>query len=332
MLLLQERRSEIQNLEHGLPLLTTNDESRTTNHALLSTIIPMRVSVIIPTHNYGGFLEAAIESVLEQTHQADEIIVVDDGSTDDTPARMKGFAAPVRYIRQENSGVSVARNRGVAESTGDLIAFLDADDYWESTCLETAVAKFESRSDIGLVHWGLREFDSSTGETIGFYLDGGEQGVAENLLLWEGAMIAGHGAVVVTREAYDYAGPFDTATEPSEDWDFCYRVTKKFGVAFVPEPLVNYRSHSAGAHRDISKMDRGMTRFYEKAFDTDDESVLKLRRRAYGNFHKVMAGSYFYAGRYGSTLSHAAKSIWMNPVNVGYFLKFPLRRLTTRPE
>jgi glycosyltransferase involved in cell wall biosynthesis len=264
--------------------------------------------------------------VLDQTHRADEIIVVDDGSTDDTREVVESFGDAVRYIRQENGGVSVARNRGVRESTGDLIAFLDADDYWEPTCLETAVEKFQDPS-VGLVHWGLREFDSETGGTTGYYVEGGEEGVAENLLLWEGLSITGPGDVIVTREACLAAGDFDTDTEPSEDWDFCYRVTKKFKAALVPEPLVNYRSHPGSAHTNIRKMDRGMTRFYEKAFDTSDESVLKLRRRAYGNFHRVMAGSYFHVGDYGRMLSHAVRSVTMRPGNVGYFLMYPLRRL-----
>jgi glycosyltransferase involved in cell wall biosynthesis len=284
------------------------------------------VSVIIPTHNYGRYIGAAIQSVLSQTRPAVEIIVIDNGSTDDTREKVAGFGGPVKYFYQEDAGVSVARNRGVAESTGELIAFLDADDYWEPRCLETAVTKFATDDGIGLVHWGLREFDSTTGETLRYHLEGGEEGVAENLLLWEGPMIAGHGAVIVTRNAFLEAGGFDTAAEPSEDWDFCYRVTRKFKVGFVPEALVNYRNHGGGAHHNIARMDRGMSRFYQKAFDTDDVSVLRLRRRAYGNFHRIMSGSYFFAGQYGPMLSHAARSILTRPANIGYFLMFPFRR------
>ena len=294
--------------------------------------MPDSVSVVIPTYNYGRFIAAAIQSVLEQSSPAFEIIVIDDGSTDDTREVVGKFGDSVKYFRQENAGVSVARNRGVEESSGELIAFLDADDTWEATCLEAAVSKFAMDEQIGLVHWGLREFDSETGETIQFYLEGGEEGVADNLLLWEGPMIAGHGAVIVTRQAYLDAGGFDTDTEPSEDWDFCYRVTRRFKVAFVPEPLVNYRSHTASAHCDIAKMERGMSRFYEKAFSTDDKSLLMLRRRAYGNFHQVMAGSFFHNGEYARSLSHAARSILMRPGNIGYFLKFPIRRFAARRD
>jgi hypothetical protein len=74
-------------------------------------------------------------------------------------------------------------------------------------------------------------------------------------------------------------------------------------------------------------MERGMGRFYEKAFAEGDESVLKLKRRAYGNFHSVLAGSYFYAGQYGAFARHAALSLWNRPSKIGHFAGFPIRRL-----
>lgn len=291
--------------------------------------MPKSVSVVIPTYNYGRFIVAAIRSVLEQTRPPSEIVVVDDGSTDDTAAVVGAFGDAVRYIQQDNAGVCAARNRGVNESTGELVAFLDADDNWEPTNLEKQVARFESDEEIGLVHCAMREFDGETGETTRFHMEGAEEGVADNLLLWEGPVIAGPGgAVTVSRKAFDHVGGFDTRMKVGEDWDFCYRVARLFKVGFVAEPLVNYRNHSAAAHRNVENMERGMSMFYEKAFATNDPEILKLRRRAYGNFHRVMAGSYLHSGRMGKFFSHAAKSIWMRPGNLEYFLRFPMRRLS----
>jgi glycosyltransferase involved in cell wall biosynthesis len=292
--------------------------------------MPKSVSVVIPTYNYGRFIGDAIRSVLHQTLPPSEIVVVDDGSTDQTATVVAAFGDAVRYIRQDNAGVSAARNRGVNESAGKLVAFLDADDTWEPTNLEKQVARFEIDDEIGLVHSAMREFDSETGETTRYYMDGAEDGVADNLLLWEGPTIVGPGAITVSREAFDRVEGFDTRMKVGEDWDFCYRVARLFKIGFVAEPLVNYRNHSAAAHRNVENMERGMLMFYEKAFATDDREILKLRRRAYGNFHKVMAGSYLYAGRMGRFLSHAARSIWMRPRNLEYFLRFPLRRLASR--
>jgi glycosyltransferase involved in cell wall biosynthesis len=148
--------------------------------------MPQLVSVIIPTYNYGRFLGDAIQSVLDQTLPASEIIVVDDGSTDNTAAVIATFGDRVKYFRQENAGVCAARNRGVAESTGAVIAFLDADDIWEPTILEKGLSIFAGDDRIGLVHTGVRNFDSESGDTIDVKLVGGEDGFADNLLLWEG--------------------------------------------------------------------------------------------------------------------------------------------------
>lgn len=287
-----------------------------------------RVSVVIPTYNYGRFIAEAIESALAQTLRPSEIVVVDDGSTDDTERIVGAFGERVRYVRQENAGVCAARNRGVAESKGDIIAFLDADDRLEPTAIEKQAAFFENDAEIGLVYCGVREFDSESGETLKLFLDGAGDRVAENLLLWQEPVIAAPGLVVVSRKAFGDVGGFDTQMKVGEDWDFCYRVAQKFKIGFVPEPLVNYRIHSAAAHLNVHEMERGMSRFYEKAFATDDPSVLRLRRRAYGNFHRILSGSYFVAGDYGRFASHALRSVAMRPGNVGYFLKFPLRRFS----
>jgi len=286
------------------------------------------VSVIIPAYNYGRFIADAICSVLEQTRPASEIVVVDDGSTDDTGAVVAAFGNQVKYVRQENSGVCAARNHGVGESTGELIALLDADDIWEPTNLEKQIARFEADPSLGLVHCGMREFDDDTGMTIDVYLEGAEEEAARNLLLWERPAVNVSGsAVTVRRNAFDAVGGFDTRMKVGEDWDFCYRVACRFKVGFVPEPLVNYRSHRSAAHRDVREMERGMSLFYEKAFANGDAEVLKLKRRALGNFHRVLAGSYFQSHDYAQFLSHAARSILNRPAAFAYFLEFPIRRL-----
>ncbi len=291
-----------------------------------------KVSVVIPTYNYGRFIAEAIGGALGQTLEPIEIIVVDDGSTDDTEKVVREFGDRVRYIRQENAGVCAARNRGVAESSGEYIAFLDADDIWLPEKLEKQIAKFAEDRDIGLVHCGMREFDGETGDTIQLHLDGGEGSVANDLLLWEkpGVNVSGT-VIVVTREAFEKSGGFDTEMKVGEDWDFCYRVAREYKVGFVQESLVDYRSHSASAHRNVAEMERGMTRFYKKAFDGADAETLRLKSRAYGNFHRVLSGSYFHSGNYPQSVKNAVKSIWNRPANLGYFLKFPLRRLSKNP-
>lgn len=286
------------------------------------------VSVIIPTYNYGRFIRNAIESVLTQTYPPHEILVIDDGSTDDTESIVAVFGDRVRYVKQANAGVCAARNRGAAESSAEYVAFMDADDLWLATKLEKQIAVFAGDSEIKLTHCGMREFDSETGETLRILIDGKAGWVADGLLLWESPVIIGPGGtIVVDRGIFDDIGGFDPELKVGEDWDFCYRIARKYKVGFVAEPLVEYRSHSAAAHRNVANMEKGMRRFYEKAFMTTDLDVLKLKPRAYGNYHRVLSGSYFHVGEYSKFMEHAVKSIWARPSNLAYFLKFPLRRI-----
>ena len=117
--------------------------------------IPMhkpRICVIIPTYNSARFLPEAVESALYQTFSPEEVIVVDDGSTDNTEDVLEPFRGRIHYIRQENQGPAVARNRGISEAKGDLIAFLDADDVWVPDKSEKQVDLLMENPRIGLVH------------------------------------------------------------------------------------------------------------------------------------------------------------------------------------
>ncbi|MEJ7623615.1 MAG: glycosyltransferase [Pyrinomonadaceae bacterium] len=291
--------------------------------------MPGTVSVIIPAYNYGRFLGEAIDSVFGQTYPITEIAVIDSASEDETQAVLAGYSGRVKNIRQANMGVCEARNRGVAETTAEYIAFLDADDTWHPAKIEKQMAKFATDAEIGLVHCGMREFADGTGETIKQHLNGGEGWIADNLLLWQTPAIIGPGGtIIVKRSIFEEVGGFDPRLIVGEDWDFCYRVAREHKIGFVGEPLVDYRNHGANAHKNVSEMERGMALMYEKAFATDDSHVLGLKSRAYGNFHRTLAGSYLHAGDYYAFVRHSIRSLINRPSNIGYFLKFPFRRFT----
>ena len=291
----------------------------------------MKVSVIIPTYNYAHFIAEAVESVLAQTYPIFEIIVVDDGSTDNTTEVIKQFGDSVKYIKQKNGGVCAARNNGVKNASGDFIAFLDADDDWLPAKIEKQIAKFGEDEKIGLVHCGMREFDTESGETVRLHIEGEEGWVADDLLLFEKPVVIGcGGSILVSRKAFEEIGGFDINLKVGEDWDFCYRLARKFKVGFVREILVHYRHHGDNSHLNIEEMERSVKLFQEKAFATKDEKILRLRRRSYGNFYKILAGSYFTDGNYPRFIKYSLKSLWIMPKNISHFLAFPLRRLKKR--
>ncbi len=289
-----------------------------------------KVSVVIPNYNYAQYLPQALDSVLSQTYKNLEIIVVDDGSSDKSASVVRSYGPRVRLIEQKNAGVSAARNHGVRESTGELIAFLDADDSWLPNKLELQVQRIVGDPTIGLVHCGLAEVDAS-GNVVGQLLEGMEGYVSKEILLMNRPVILGAGStMLISREAFDVAGAFDTRLSTSADWEFCYRVALKRPVAFVPEVLTRYRGHGANMHSNIKLMEHDVMIGYAKAFTTDDAELLALRRECYSNIHMVLAGSYFRSGQPFEFARHGVKSLWLMPANLKRLLDFPRRRLRNR--
>lgn len=125
-----------------------------------------RVTVLIDSYNYGRFIEEAIESVLAQDFPAEqfEIVVVDDGSTDDTAERVKKYGARIQYLYKQNGGQASAFNAGFRAATGEIIATLDADDYWLPGKLKRIVQEFEKHPDAGMVYHRLQEFNMQSGQ------------------------------------------------------------------------------------------------------------------------------------------------------------------------
>jgi glycosyltransferase involved in cell wall biosynthesis len=283
------------------------------------------VSIIIPNYNYGHYLRQALDSVLAQTCQDLEIIVVDDGSQDSSESVVRTYGERIRFIKQENQGVSAARNRGAQESSGEFIAFLDADDLWLPTKLEKQLQRLCDDPGIGLVHCGVQEIDSS-GALLKTLLEGMEGWVSKELLLFERPVILASGSTgLVPRTTFKAVGGFDERLGTSADWDFCYRISVRQPVAFVPEVLVYYRAHGSNMHANVGAMEHDMMIGYEKAFSSDNGELRYLRRQCYGNLHMVLAGSFFRSGQRARFARHALKSLLLTPGNLSRLVGFPFR-------
>jgi glycosyltransferase involved in cell wall biosynthesis len=282
------------------------------------------VSVIIPNYNYGYYLKETIDSVLNQTYKNIEIIVVDDGSKDNSREILESYGEKIKTIFQKNQGVSAARNNGAAMSGGEYIAFLDADDYWIADKIEKQITKILSNETIGLVHVGVDEIDKNN-NVIKTRLNGMEGYVAELFLQFDRAVVLGGGSgALVSKKAFNEISGFDKRLSTSADWDFFYRISCKYRIGFIPEVLLKYRMHNSNMHSNIKLMEHDMMLGFKKAFETGTSAN---RRLCYGNLHRTLAGSYFQAKQYTQFMRHSVKSVLNNPSNLGYFLQFPLRRL-----
>jgi len=199
------------------------------------------VSVVIPTYNCAERLLRALQSVEAQTYQAErlECLVIDDGSTDDTAARVRAFAADsrlgVRYVRQANAGPAAARNHGLRLARGDAIAFLDADDTWLPTKLEQQVPLL--RGSVALVYCNNSYVDAF-GRPITNYVRQVPMHRGDILLPLFCNFFLITSAVVMTRAAIMATGPFDERLAVGEDYEFFLRVARRFHADHVPRQLL----------------------------------------------------------------------------------------------
>ena len=210
---------------------------------------PPHVSVVIPTYNSPGLLVQAIESVLTQTYRSFDVVVVDDGSTDDTAAVLSDYAGrgQIRYMRQDNWRQAAARNTGIRASRGELIAFLDHDDLWDERKLDRQVPLFADPG-VALAYTGAREVDL-VGNVL--WEKGGEhfrRGQIFDHLLFNHFITCS--TVVIRRSCLDEVGLFREDLWGVDDIHMWLRICYRHEADFVPDVLVSCRSHDANMKKD----------------------------------------------------------------------------------
>ena len=205
---------------------------------------PFLVSAIIPTYNRRTILPRALESVLAQTRQPDEVIVIDDGSTDGT-GDMLGetfahrFGERLRYVWQANAGVSAARNHGMRLARGDAFAFLDSDDTWLADKTERQVAWLAARRDYGMVLCDVERTDDNLRRIDVFHRRDviPEDGWALRWLLHNPALVPA--SVMMRRGVFEDVGGFDESLRTAEDLEYHLRVARRWRIGVIEETLVS---------------------------------------------------------------------------------------------
>jgi len=213
------------------------------------------INVIIPSFNSARFVVQAVQSALNQTYSPVEIIVIDDGSNDNTRVVLGPFFDRIRYIYQSNAGLSKARNRGIKEARGDLIAFLDADDQWLPEKLTKQWNYLKANPAVGLIHTDMYQL-YEPGGTQSYVYFGKERfsGSYYSELFWCNRITIS--SVMVTRSCLDRIGLFDEEIlgPTTQDFDLWMRIARYYPLAYVNEPLVVYRRHSTSGSQNQRMM------------------------------------------------------------------------------
>jgi glycosyltransferase involved in cell wall biosynthesis len=239
------------------------------------------VSVLLPVFNRAGWVGRAIESVLAQTHPAVELIVVDDGSTDETPAVIRGFSDKVRMLRQPNLGPYAARNLALGHARGDLVAFMDSDDRWHPDKLARQLPLL-ARPAVGLVYAdaALVEGGPDAARPLG-------RSAFANTLPARGrvleAFVRGNFVptctVLARRQCLEEIGGFESGSRLSADYLAWYRIARRHELDYVAAPLADYTVHAGGISHDLGKALAARIALFEAELERSDGRERAIVRR-----------------------------------------------------
>lgn len=259
------------------------------------------VSVVIPTYNRATLISQTLDSVLAQTYKDTEVIVVDDGSTDDTSAVLSTYLGQIAVIRQANQGLSGARNAGIAKAKGEFVAFLDSDDLWLPEKLEKQITLLESRSELKWAYTDIIAFEHDSGQPL--YMLGRtvklHQGDVLDELLFDDFIASP--TPLIRREVFDEVGLFSDNTVVAEDWDMWLRIAARYPVGLIAAPLAKYRIHTGMKTRArpwqqhytrcVNTIERAVSRNPERLSPLRDGAVARVcinvgrRLMGEGNLH-----------------------------------------------
>ena len=289
------------------------------------------VSVVIPSYNRAQYIAETIESVLAQTYTNIEVIVIDDGSTDNTREAVAPYVPRVQYVWQENSERGASRNHGLRLAKGEFIAFLDSDDLWTPEKLEEDLRVFEENPNAGVLYSDLDLIDSEGRQLKTLKRNGYTGNVTEQLLTDNFVSIGAH---LIRRSFADQVGGFREERElsGSEDWEFWVRLSCVTEFAYLPKATTKIRTHPANTMSDAGAMSRSMGNALKVVKEQD---YLSARQKA--GLHKMQAKislinaiNYCTSRKYKETTSYLIDALKSNP-GITLDLRYPytiLRMLT----
>lgn len=271
------------------------------------------VSVIIPTYNRAKLLGRAIQSVLAQTYQDFELIIVDDASTDDTESLVKSFnSEKVKYIRhQKNKGTSAGRNTGIRSAKGDYIALQDSDDEWMPEKLEKQMRAFATAPpEVGVVYTGFYMIANNKKKYLPSASITPKDGNIFSSII-KGEYLVSPQTMVVKRECFEKYGLFDEHFPAMEDWEMSLRLSKHCHFKYIDEPLLQYYIQPDSMSRNKSAMIKSYKMILERYFEDVKQDKRLLAK------HYLRLGHFLYSnGELSQGREYFARSIKVYPLHI----------------
>jgi glycosyltransferase involved in cell wall biosynthesis len=278
-----------------------------------------KVDVIIPAYNTARDLPAAIESVIAQTFEDWRILLVDDGSTDNTAEIVTPFLAQLgpklTYIRQANAGLPAARNTAIRNSSAAFLALLDADDVWLPRRLSESLKRFEARPQVGLTY-GFNDRIDPEGKVIDTFdrrQKHGEGRIAPYLYMRKVDLNCP--TVTFRRKCVDEVGLFDETLRATEDRDMWLRIAQRYEVALVPEVIAHYRMSPNSMSTDSNRMRQAQLQFIEKHYGSPGCGIV-ARQIALSQVYRLEADALNARGRRQEALLSSLRALAIFPLDI----------------
>jgi glycosyltransferase involved in cell wall biosynthesis len=279
-----------------------------------------KVDVIIPVYNAAQYLATAIESVMAQTFEDWRILLVDDGSVDNTAEVVAHFlerlGPKLMFIQQPNRGVSAARNTAIRNSSAEYLALLDADDVWLPCRLSDSLKCFEGRPQVGLAY-GFNTRISREGVVIDTFArkqKHGEGWIAPYLYMRTVDLPSP--TVTFRRRCIEDVGVFDESLRVTEDRDLWLRIALRYQVALVPKLLAHYRTSPDSATTDPDRMLNSQLQFIDKHYGAPG-CGMAARRVALSRIYKQRAEALANRGEHGAALKSSLRALVLYPLDIG---------------
>lgn len=245
------------------------------------------ISVVIPVYNGEKTIKETIESVLSQTWQDFEILVINDGSTDSTLEVVKSIPdSRIKIFSYNNAGPSASRNRGISYAAGEFIAFLDADDLWTPDKLEAQLKALQNNPQAAVAYSWTNHIDKS-----GNFLRTGSQ-IAVNGNAYEKLLLVNffeHGSnPLICKQALLEVGGFDESLRQGEDWEMWLRLAARYDLVAVPLRQILYRVYNKSASSNVLKLESGSRQVIERAFKQAPLSLQHLKFYSLANLYKYL--------------------------------------------